>query len=202
MGQKCKLEIFSDFRGEMPDINELLSNDVEPDFYFQCIEIDNDYIADWNKPSDRKNLCCVKFGKLFYSQDITLPQKGMDMRFKFIIKNKYRSHDKLVWTFQEMSSPRVVIKLQTDSSCDDMNVYLRINHPQVSEIINEHIGKKKHKDDIDIQTCKVEVEKLAFTINKNVLPYQGFEISWDSAENGKPLQNISCDTQKSCYDNK
>jgi len=75
-GQKCKLKILSGFKGEMPDINEILSTDVEPDFHFQRIEIDNDPVADWDKPSDIKNLCCVKFGKVFYSHRYSITSKG------------------------------------------------------------------------------------------------------------------------------
>ena len=183
-GQKYELKIFSDFRGEIPDYDAVKKNKAEPDFYFKLVEEDNSTLADWVNLSDREKLCTVKFGKLFYSQNITLPSAGTDKRFKFIIENKYRNHDKLVWTFQEMST-HVIIKLNITPSCKDMNVYLRINHPQVDKIIEEYLEEKNHKNDINIGTSKVNVEKLTFTINKNVLPYQGFEISWDSPENDK-----------------
>lgn len=181
--QKCNLEIFSDFRGEILNFDANQDNGIMQDFYLELIEEDNLPVARWSNPNDWEKLCDVQFGKLRYFKEITLPPRGADKRFKFVINNKYKIHDKLVWIFQGMS-PYVVIKLRVQPSCGNMNTYLRINHPQIAEIIKEHLKKIGCKNDIDVKTGKVKVPNLIFTMNKNTLPYQGFEISWDCTVDG------------------
>ena len=190
-GQKCKLEIFSDFRGKILSPDELNEQGTKPDFYFIKIEENDIPLAQWENINDRKKMYNVINGKLYYSNDeITFPlnEYKIGENFKFHIRNKYKKHDRLVWTFQEMARGGIKILITIGEKCENMNFYIRLNHPKVKDIIVEHnknINKKKKNtinNKIDEETGKINNKQLELFLNKSVLPYQGFEISWEEKE--------------------
>jgi len=182
-GQKCKIEIFSDFRGKVFNKDELEQPETTPPFYFKRIERNDEPIAEWKNISHREKLCFVQYGKLCYSEDILFPLEPNEFgeRFKFHIINTYSTNDRLFWTFQEMAHGGIKLIVTKDKSAKDINFYIRINHPKVEDILNKDINK----DTIAKETGKMKTESIKIEIDKSVFPYQGFEISWDSNEPNK-----------------
>ena len=193
-GQTCPITIFSDFKGSIPSNEKIRRHDFIPDFYFDYIRVNTKKILEWNALEHREELCYPKWGKLYFSGEFTFPQAwGEEIGFEFKIKNTYRLYDRLVWTFQECSDCPVTIDLSLKTSCIQLKrlvngqgteFYLRIDHPLVEKIIEEH--NRKYPDQIDVKTGEIKVDTLNFSINKPVLPFQGFEILWDLTEGVPP----------------
>jgi hypothetical protein len=183
-GQDRNIEIFSDFRGDVPREEDIKAKDFQPAFYFVRIEEDHITVADWEVIADRDVLCNVENGKLYYKKETTLPpERAIDTKsFKFYIHNEYGLYDRLVWTFQEFSR-NIVVHVVKGAGCEDIPFFFRINHPEVNEIVSENNPDDNLK--LDAISGQIKAERLELRIKHDVLPYQGFEISWGVNEKKK-----------------
>jgi hypothetical protein len=180
-GKNCIVEIFSDHKGE--DKSAFITT-ASPDFYFQEVDGEENPLK-WDAVSkniveDRKRLYCLKNGKLYLKLNSAYPNGDEHQTFKFVICNKYNLSDRLFWSFQEMSSGKVTIKIVTDKTIKNEKFYIRVNHHCTERIIKTHNEISPTK--IDTKTGLICGKEITLVINENILPYQSFELTWDVPE--------------------
>jgi len=177
-GKNCSVVIFSDFQGE----KETITSTSTPKFYFKEVHGEDEVLI-WQAESHRKRLYTIKNGKLWIKLNSKFPAKSStNKEFKFVICNQYNTNDRLFWTFQEMSAGDVTIKIDCRNLTCNRRFYFRIDHHSIEQIITNHNKsiKKDSKSNAKINptTGLIEGNYLDLKISENILPYQGFEISW------------------------
>ena len=168
------VSIENDYRGILYPQEENFETTIPP-CYFKEVRVDGEIKATWDKPDDRKDMCRITKGKLYYNMPITIPPQQGRVDLQFFIHNEYELSDKLVWTFQEISEgAKLHIKL--DKSCRNMCFYFRVNHPLAKDIIHDNVQRIQ----TDPRTGLVKIDSINgyFHLNKKILPNQGFEIAW------------------------
>jgi len=121
-------------------------------------------------------------GKLHFETDYDAPTTSdKSKKFKFVIHNEYQTTDKLVWNFEEISEDKCTITIKIQKyHYDNFQFYIRINHPCTSTIVADN--KSSITDEIEgklnFLEGKAGYHHCTIIINKKILTYQGFELSW------------------------
>ena len=139
--------------------------------------------------------------KLSFRQDVFSIEPNQRRGLSFEIHSEYELTDRLVWSFQEISEKvDVTINLLDDCICTPNDMFiLTINHPLEAVILDknksldkngkikfecpeskQNSGSKYNSDDKQSSDSQRSIGKQSkFKLWDTILPYQGFELSWN-----------------------
>ena len=174
--------VFNDFRHTDED-----AGDGKKHFYFEDIDLGSGHtplnyrrmLETEGKEKTNKLLANTeRKNKLsFYQEDFSI-KAGEKRDLKFKIHSEYEQTDRLIWAFQEISNNvKVIINLMYGKIEDlDNKFLLTISHPLEEDILRRNPNIRENGEIIFNGEMK---RKGDFILDETLLPYQGFEISWD-----------------------
>ena len=179
----CNVSIFSDFQGDFPQTKKDGSLAM-PSCYFKKIEINGAMYSEWDyskSVEEQKPLFQLVNGKIRLDlSDIQIPAQDY-LRLKFVIHSEYKTQDRLVWIFQELSPSATVRIVRKNSVKRNVShkFHISFNHPLAEDIISGN--RQNGADLVDEETGRIIANEpsVEFNLQKIILPYQGFEVYWD-----------------------
>jgi len=129
---------------------------------FEYVKVGN---SEFSGPTLERHIVIGKdHGIKSFNYTLSIPI-GENVSFDYYPYGIFRLRDRLIWTFQVMSNG---LRLTVKSDTDDKNGFSKY-------IINHHNREKIKAGIADSQQQNLEV----LDFGDHILPYQGFEISWD-----------------------
>lgn len=146
---------------------------IEPAAGFQLVvEPDGSHLE---AESLRKHVT-LQNGKYTFTKTYDL-QPGDENVFEFRSTDRYRLHDRMTWTVQDLSEDLMVRLINKTGVPNPF--FVKINHHREQEVVARMKGIGSEQDEVLLQ------------FDSEILPYQGFEIMWNITNSNKHQQSVN-----------